>query len=117
MMNDEILAILGVGEERSPYYARIAEWDSWWRGFHRPFHEFAEGTASGPPVRRQLYRMNMAKKICEDWASLLLNDRVSVTVGDECGNTFVHGIFSSSDFMTNANRLIEKAFAVGTVLS
>ena len=114
MMNDEILAILGVGEERSPYYARIAEWDSWWRGFHRPFHEFAEGTASGPPVRRQLYRMNMAKKICEDWAALLLNDKTAIRVDDEVGETFLKTVLDSTDFAAGANRLLEKAFATGT---
>ena len=56
----------------------------------------------------------MAKKICEDWAAVLLNDRTAVSVADEAGNAFVKTVFTESGFFRQANRLIEKAFAVGT---
>jgi len=115
-MNAEVLALL---EARFPipaleYYRRIATWDAWWRGHDRSFHEFTENTVAGHSVRRQLYRMNMAKKVAEDWASLLLNDRTAVDIADPAGAAFVSSVFAKTDFMRQANRLVERAFAVGT---
>lgn len=112
MINEEILSLLGMANPS--YYAKIDEWESWWRGHDRTFHEFCEGTSGGRLVRRELYRMNMAKKICEDWAALLLNDRTSVKIADERGAEFVRGVFDRIGFMSQANRLIERAFALGT---
>ena len=118
MINEEILSFVsercGGTPVSASYYTKIREWESWWRGYSRPFHEFTENGAGGTPIRRQLFRMNMAKKICEDWASLLLNDRVTVSVDDENGISFVSSILESTDFLSQANRLIEKTFAVGT---
>ena len=31
------------------FYARVDEWAAWWRGFYRPFHEFAENGAAACP--------------------------------------------------------------------
>lgn len=95
-------------------YGYIREWEAWWRGKSSSFHEYLENGVSGRPIRRELYRMNMAKKICEDWAAVLLNDTTAIAVGDEAGNSFVGGVFGETDFLRQANRLIEKAFAVGT---
>ena len=102
------------------FYARVDEWAAWWRGFFRPFHEFAENGAGGVPVRRELFRMNMAKKVCEDWASLLMTERTYVTPSDSraarwlCGEDGVHGFMGRTRFMERANRMTEKAFALGT---
>ena len=93
---------------------KIAEWYSWWQGYSKPFHRFFENSAGQGLVPREMYRMNMAKKICEDWASLLINDRCSVKISDENGESFVKGVFNDSDFMGEANRLTETAFALGT---
>lgn len=119
MIGEEIREILSAryGDDfsmNSSYYGIIAEWESWWRGHNRSFHEFYENAAGGRIIRRELYRMNMAKKICEDWAALLLNDRTVIRVDDEVGAMFVGKVFRETDFMTQANRLVEKAFAVGT---
>ena len=115
-MNEEILELLS-RRWRLPglaYYARVAEWDAWWRGSCRSFHEFTENGLGGRIVRRQLYRMNMAKKIAEDWAALLLNDRTAVDVDDPLSAQFVAAIFKTTDFLRQSNALVERAFAVGT---
>ena len=118
MVNEEILSLVSERTGKIPvsasYYTKIREWESWWRGFNRPFHEFAENCSGSSPVHRQLFRMNMAKKICEDWAALLINDKVCISVSDEKADAFVKNVLSSTDFLPEANRLIEKAFAVGT---
>ena len=96
------------------FYSKIAEWDAWRRGFYKPFHTFMEGRAAGLPVARELYRLNMAQKICEDWAAVLLNDRTVLSIADETGEAFVKRAFAENGFIRQANRLIEKVFAVGT---
>jgi len=115
-MKEEILGILaekvgaavGIG-----YYAKIEEWLSWWRGTHRSFHCYWENGVGGYPIRRELYRMNMAKKICEDWASILMNDRTYMTAGDELTQRWLDEHLDAS-FFRGVNRLVEKAFATGT---
>ncbi|MBR5313584.1 MAG: hypothetical protein IKU40_11960 [Clostridia bacterium] len=116
MIDSEVLAYLGErgAAAQSPMYAYIREWEMWWRGRNRAFHEYLENNAMGHPVRREMFRMNMAKKICEDWAAVLLNDRTGISVADEAGEAFVKKVFADSGFLRQANRLVEKAFAVGT---
>ena len=57
----------------SSYYTYIAEWRDWWTGFHRPFHHFVE-MRQNKPIHRELFTLHMGKKVCEDWASLLMNE-------------------------------------------
>lgn len=102
------------------YYAVIDEWNAWRRGFYKPFHEFSETGASGFPVKRELYRLNMAKKICEDWAALIFGERTYVSARDDRtsewlgGYDGLHGLIGSTGFMREADRLTEKAFALGS---
>lgn len=116
MIDEEILSCLGeyYPLTKTAYYAKIAEWEAWWRGRDRSFHEYLENAAGGGMKRRELYRMNMAKKICEDWASIILNDRVRIRISDAVGEEFVRGVFDDTGFMCAANRLVERAFATGT---
>lgn len=116
MIENELLEYLegyGVGTV-SVMHTYIREWEAWWRGKSRSFHEYLENDMSGRPVRREMFRMNMAKKICEDWAAILLNDRTVISVSDAVGEAFVRRIFDETGFLRQANRLIERAFAVGT---
>lgn len=62
----------------------------------------------------------MGKKVCEDWASILLNSKTHIKISDEQTNLFVQGrretegILGANSFWTKGNRLVEKAFATGT---
>lgn len=102
------------------YYANIGAWEDWWRGYHRPFHRFRERGAGGEARERDLYSLRMAKKICEDWASLLLNEKTSVVLADNRSNVFLQGengtggVFGEAQFWFHANQLVERAFATGT---
>ncbi len=91
----------------------LGTWYSWWRGYDGEFHRYFENSLGGL-TQRELYRMNMAKKVCEDWASLIFNDKCSVSIDDEVGEKFVGRILGDADFMGEANRFTEKVFALGT---
>lgn len=115
-MREEILEYLAQetgAAVRPGYYARIEEWLSWWKGTNRSFHQYWENGAGGYPIRRELYRMNMAKKICEDWAAILMNDRTYFSTEDEPTGRWIDR-WMDATFLRNVNRLVEKTFATGT---
>ncbi len=116
MIDEEILSCLGeyLPEVNTAYYSRIAEWESWWRGHNRSFHEYLENSAGGGLMRRELYRLNMAKKVAEDWASIILNDRTRIRLSDKAAEELVWRVLEECDFISEAGRLVEKAFALGT---
>ena len=100
-------------------YMRIAEWEDWWRGFHQPFHEFNE-RAGDKLIKREMYTLKMAKKVCEDWAAILLNEETHITVDHKGSDLFLQGedetggVFEQNEFWQKGNELIEKAFMSGT---
>lgn len=56
----------------------------------------------------------MAKRICEDWASALMNEKVEITVAGENNQAYLDEQIKNLEFKHNSNMLIEKAFATGT---
>ncbi len=102
------------------YYLNIDTWRKWWEGFYKPFHEFSELSVDKKKIPRQLYTLKMAKKVCEDWASILLNEKTQIVVSHRRSNLFLQGnnqtegVFGENNFWVQANALIEKAFYSGT---
>lgn len=101
------------------YYNKISNWKDWWKGFHEPFHRivFEDGKKKRS---RDMYTLKMAKKVCEDWASILINDKTFVKVDDEYSQSFLvgdtdnGGVFGSNCFWEQANDLMEKMMYSGT---
>ena len=56
----------------------------------------------------------MAKRVCEDWANLLLNEKFSITASDAKADKFLKKVLKDNNFYASANRLVELAFALGT---
>lgn len=101
------------------YYSHIKEWRNWWIGFHEPFHR-VQVSDGKKKKSRDMYTMKMAKKICEDWASILINDKTSVKIDDEHSERFIvgdtenGGVFGSNNFWDEANGLMERMMWSGT---
>lgn len=105
----------------SSYYKYIKIWADWWKGYYKPFHTFNEVQSDNTTIKRKLYTLKMAKKVCEDWASILLNEKTTISVDDESAQKLLFGddgnnsgFFSDINFWSKANQLIEKAFYSGT---
>lgn len=102
------------------YYARIGGWREWWTGHVKSFHTYRELQEGGSHKNRELFTLRMAKKICEDWAAILLNEKTEIDVDDDPSSVFLQGdmdssgVFESIDFWKESNALIEKAFYSGT---
>lgn len=95
-------------------YDKIENWEDWWRGTVEGFHTYLESAAFGNPVRRRMYGLRMAKKVCEDWATLLLNDKTYLHLDDVAAEGWVEQVLTEGDFWRRSNYLVEKTFATGT---
>ena len=62
--------------------------------------------------KHERYRLGMAKTICEDWANLLLNEKVAIKAGSYSNR--LNDILLYNKFRVNGNKLVERAFALGT---
>ncbi len=99
--------------------ALIDRWREWYSGNSEGFHKvFINNGLS--TVSRKMFSLHMAKRVCEDWANLLLNEKTLISVSDEKAAEFINGkngssgLLRSVDFASQMNRLVEKAFALGT---
>ena len=92
-------------------YSHIDEWLEWYKGYVEKFHKYKifNGTTT---ISHNRYTMGMAKKICEDWANLLLNEKVAINAGDYTDR--LNEILTANNFLVRANQLIELTFALGT---
>ena len=95
------------------YYAQIALWQSWYQGKVNSFHTYTQYNGQRK-VTRQRKTMGMAKRFCEDWAALLLNEKVRISVGNETAQAAMDEILKHNRFSVRANQLVELAFALGT---
>lgn len=101
------------------YYSDIRTWREWWEGYVDDVHSYRELGADNAPRKRKIYRLGMAKRISEDWAALLLNEKTSLAVEHKGSNDFLQGkdgmggVLGYNDFWSKGNALIEKAFALG----
>ena len=92
-------------------YNHISDWLAWYRGSVKKFHTYwiYDGIQS---KKQERYKLGMAKKVCEDWANLLLNEKVAIKAGDF--DEKLLEILETNNFFVRANQLIEITFALGT---
>ena len=92
-------------------YEHIDEWLEWYQNDVAKFHYYKlyNGIVT---TNQERYKLGMAKTVCEDWANLLLNERVTINAGDY--NERLAEILKDNNFQKQGNQLIEKAFALGT---
>lgn len=106
---------IGIDTVDASFYRRIAEWISWYEGNVRRFSFYRVYTGRGTYKRCQRKSMGMAKKLSEDIADLLLNERVTITLNDEKTNEFVQQILEKNRFLVMGNDCQERKAFTGTV--
>ncbi|HNW87659.1 MAG TPA: phage portal protein [Candidatus Limiplasma sp.] len=82
----------------------------WFDGHCPDFHDYKIRVQK---VQKQLkrYSLGAAKMVCEDYATLLLNEKVQINAE---GFTALPGLLRDNRFFERGNRLIEWTFALGT---
>lgn len=105
---------------QTTYYPYIQTWRAWWEGYVEEVHSYRELGVDNSPRKRKLYRLQMAKRVCEDWAALLLNEKTTLSLEHKPSSLFLQGedgtagALGDNNFWCEANELCEKAFALGT---
>lgn len=105
----------------SNYYINIGEWLEWYRGNVKSFHSIKVSNGLTTPTR-EIYALKMAKRVCEDWASSMLNEDVNIVVNsnNKKSSIFVQGskgnsgVLGSNNFDVLLSQAIEQMFALGT---
>lgn len=96
------------------FYSLIRVWKSWYVGDVNKFHRYKMYNGKEHVPCRRL-SLGMAKKLSEDIADLLLNERVQITIQDEDTNEFVMGVLDDNNFSVIGNDYQERKAYTGTV--
>ena len=112
-MVKKILKDLGFTPMPDGLMMPVGLWKSWYEGKVDSFHEYRQYNGKRV-LRRTRKSLSMAKRICEDWADLLLNEKLEITLSSAKAQKTLEDAFEKNNFKVSANRLIEVAFALGT---
>lgn len=104
------------------YYSFIETWRQWWQGDVPAVHNRQYEAPDGSKKTRKRASLRMPKRVCEDWANLLLNDRTTFRIQDEATAAYLlgddeqqtGGLLRDLHFWGNANALVEQAYWSGT---
>lgn len=107
------LSKMGLLPVESAVYAKIPYWRGWYEGEDREFHHYKVYNGKRSLSRRRK-SLNMAQRVCEDWANLLLNEKTVVRAEEERAEKLIARVLSDNAFSVYGNRLMELTFALGT---
>jgi A118 family predicted phage portal protein len=110
----EKLRELGFNTVGPAFYEKVKEWRSWYVGDVKDFTHYKVRTGKMETLCKR-HSLGMAKKLCEDWANLLMNEKVVITLEGEKEQAFVDEVFRANNFEVKANEAQELKSAVGTV--
>lgn len=116
MSNEVILKLNELGYSTIPkeFYGKVAEWKSWYQGNVKEFHSYRVRNGESM-VNCKRYSLGMGKKLCEDWANLLMNEKVQITLEGQKEQEFIDRVLTENNFTVKANEIQEMKSALGTV--
>ena len=116
MSNSVILKLNELGYTTIPesFYSKVAEWKSWYQGNVKGFHNYRVRNGESM-VNCKRYSLGMGKKLCEDWANLLMNEKVKITLEGQKEQEFIDKVLTENNFSVKANEMQEMKSALGTV--
>lgn len=90
---------------------KIDEYSDWYSGSVREFHNYSIFNGKKDVALRR-YSLGMAKRVCEDWSNLLMNEKTDITLSDEQSQKALEEILERNKFWRKANKNVEKYFAL-----
>lgn len=94
------------------YSMFIQEFLGWYRGVNK-WHNYNVFNGDNY-IQCQRASLNMAKTVCEDMASLLLNEKCKIHLTDEKAQEYIEKILAENNFKECSNQSIELMEALGT---
>ena len=95
------------------FYSKVDEWKQWYDGDVAKFHDYTVYNGQ-KRISMHRYGLGMAKKVCEDWANLLMNEKVKVTLEGDAEQEFFDTVCRENNFGIKSNELEELTFFGGT---
>ena len=116
MSNAVIIKLNELGYTTIPdsFYSKVYEWKSWYQGDVKGFHNYTVQNGERQ-VKCRRYSLGMGKKLCEDWANLLMNEKVKITLEGQKEQDFIDLVLTENNFTVKANEMQELKSALGTV--
>lgn len=116
MSNAVIIKLNELGYTTIPdsFYSKVNEWKSWYQGNVKGFHNYTVQNGERR-VKCRRYSLGMGKKLCEDWANLLMNEKVQITLEGQKEQDFIDLVLTENNFTVKANEMQEMKSALGTV--
>lgn len=105
---------LGFNSIPQSFYGRVKGWKEWYDGNVHDFHKYSVYNGI-EYLECHRFTVGMGKKVCEDWANLLMNEKVAITLEGEAEQAFVDSVFADNNFKAKGNELQERKAAGGTV--
>lgn len=93
--------------------AYISNWGAWYKGLVPAFHKYFQYNGQ-TNIHRERSTLEMAKKLCEDKADLLLNEKVTIKLATNDTQKLIDKILKDNSFWICGNQLIELTGAKGT---
>lgn len=100
-------------ESREYMLPYIELWKSWYHGNVSNFHNYFIYNGNNK-VSMKRKTLNMAKKLSEDYASYLMNEKVRFNFGNQKNDGVIKKILDDNSFYVLANTGIEKTHSLGT---
>lgn len=99
--------------EKLNWETYIDTWNSWYKGKVRKFHNYYIYNGQRK-VKMEKKSMQGAKKVAEDWADLLYNEKVKINLKKKKDTEALEKILKQNNATVIINKGIEKTFALGT---
>lgn len=97
----------------SDFYSQIDLWKRWYDGNVKNFHNYQVFNGQSH-VQCKRYTLGMGKKVAEDWANLLMNEKVKITLEGQKEQAFFDSVCKANNFEVKSNEMQEMKSALGT---
>lgn len=94
------------------YFEQVKEYMDWFRGDTR-WHKYKIWNGKKRKEQHHL-SLGMAKTVCEDMASLVMNEKVAIQCKNTVAQTLLNEVLRHNNFKVMSNQLCELMFVLGT---
>jgi len=105
----KFLADKGYSIPDTNMYETIEGWKEWYKN-KVDFHTYKDNFGT----TRQMYSLGMAKRLSEDWASIIFTEKDEITNDVERNNNFIQEFIKKTKLRNNIYKAVEKASWSGT---
>lgn len=96
---------------KTEYYKNINNWREWYENHVDKFHTYQDQEGQ----KRTIFKLGMAKRLCEDWSSILFTERDEMVCEKAKNQEYLNEQLKKLKFSDVVPHNIENAFWSGTV--